>query len=291
MTREDDFIGQLEGYLDDYEGLTPLPDATRDAIRAQLPKTRQIGSFRGPMRYLSMSMSIPVPARYGVAAAMVVAAAVLGGALFVGGRNNPGGPGPTASPSPTPGPPVNVHGVLEPGTYRVTPGAVSATLTVPAGWSGGGLDPNVSKGDGPTSMFVGFWPLDEDFATVYADPCHWEGNVVTPPVGPTVDDLADALAAQADRGDALPTDVTVDGYHGKFLELSVPSGIDFADCDQGEFRSWFGRFHQGPGQIDRIYILDVDGQRAVYFGSFLPEVSAADQAELQSILDSVHILP
>ena len=37
MTRNDDFIGQLEGYLDEYEGSTPLPDEVRDAIRAELP--------------------------------------------------------------------------------------------------------------------------------------------------------------------------------------------------------------------------------------------------------------
>ena len=37
MTRNDDFIGQLEGYLEEYEGSTPLPNEVRDAIRAQLP--------------------------------------------------------------------------------------------------------------------------------------------------------------------------------------------------------------------------------------------------------------
>ena len=41
MTRDDDFIGQLEGYLDQYEGSTPLPDEVRDAIRAELPSTQQ----------------------------------------------------------------------------------------------------------------------------------------------------------------------------------------------------------------------------------------------------------
>ena len=46
MTRDDDdFTGQLEGYLDEYLGSTPLPDEPRDAIRAQLPSIRQTARF------------------------------------------------------------------------------------------------------------------------------------------------------------------------------------------------------------------------------------------------------
>ena len=41
MTHNDEFIGQLESYLDEYEGSTPLPEDVRDAIRAELPLTRQ----------------------------------------------------------------------------------------------------------------------------------------------------------------------------------------------------------------------------------------------------------
>ena len=40
MTR-DEFIGLLGGYLDEYEGSTPMPEHVRDAIRADLPSTRQ----------------------------------------------------------------------------------------------------------------------------------------------------------------------------------------------------------------------------------------------------------
>ncbi len=55
MTRDDDFIPQLEAYLDEYEGTNPLPDAVRHAVRAQLSTTRQIGPVLGPMRDLMMS--------------------------------------------------------------------------------------------------------------------------------------------------------------------------------------------------------------------------------------------
>ncbi len=81
MTRDDAFVEQLENYLDEYEGLTPLPDAIRHAVRAELPAIKQIGASAGPMRYLSMSMSMPAPARYGLVAAVVVVAAALGAAF------------------------------------------------------------------------------------------------------------------------------------------------------------------------------------------------------------------
>ena len=79
-----------------------------------------------------------------------------------------------------------------------------------------------------------FWPFPTDFTQVYGDPCNWSMTAIDPPLGPTVDDLANALAAQKMRGDATPTDVTIDGYQGKLVAMSVPVDIDFADCDLNE---------------------------------------------------------
>ncbi len=141
-------------------------------------------------------------------------------------------------------------------------------------------------------MAVVLWPAG-DFITadIYTDPCNWSTSIAEPPVGLTVDDLANALAAQAMRGDAGPTDVTVDGFDGKYLEMSVPADIDFADCDQDQFRSWDGRFHQGPGQIDRLYILDVNSQREVIILHHMPGTSEADLAEQQAVFESIDIQP
>ena len=58
------------------------------------------------------------------------------------------------------------------------------------------------------------------------------------------------------------------------IEMTVPTDIDFADCDRGEFRSWAGRYHQGPGQVDQVYILDVEGQRVVIDTTYMPGTSA-----------------
>jgi hypothetical protein len=149
----------------------------------------------------------------------------------------------------------------------------------------------VAKGDDQAFMVVVFWPFPGELAEVYTDPCNWSTSIIDPPVGPTVDDLADALAAQAMRGDATPTDVTIGGYDGKYLEMSVPDDVVLADCDEGEFRSWAGRYHQGPGQIDVVYILDVDGERQVLIAHRMPGVSTAEQAEQQAVVDSIAFLP
>jgi hypothetical protein len=286
MTREDDFIDQVEGYLDEYEGQTPLPEMVRDAVRAQLPTTRQISPLPGPLRILDMTVTVPPAARYGLVAAAAVAAVIAGGALF-GGPNLGGGPTPTPVPIPTP--PILSGDALEAGTYRLTVVGVVATITVPPGWAnvqgiGVGKDiPDVSF------AAVVFWPSDEEVAHVYSDPCRWQDGYVDPPVGPTVDDLVTALANQPQRGESVPIDVSIDGYRGKMVELTVPDDIDFADCDGGQFYSWEGRFHQAPGQVDRIYVLDVDGRRLVIDAHFTPGTSAGDLAEQQAVLESIRL--
>ena len=59
-----------------------------------------------------------------------------------------------------------------------------------------------------------------------------------PPVGPGIDDLAAALADLAPfRVTSPPTDITIYGYRGKHLELTVPK-IDFAECVGGNLKSW-----------------------------------------------------
>jgi hypothetical protein len=103
MTRDDDFIGQLEGYLDEYEGMTPLPGEVRDAIRSELPSTRQSGLRWGQMRYLPMSNN----AKLGLAAAAVVALAIIG----VGVLLRPPSGAPIATVVETPSPPPSASGL------------------------------------------------------------------------------------------------------------------------------------------------------------------------------------
>jgi len=274
-------------------------DRVLGAVLDRLDATPQRRATGWPARRFPEMHNI---AKLGLAAAAVVAAAWLGFNYLV--APNVGGPGmddPSPTPTPTPMPSVLTNGTREPGTYVLTTEGEPAgdyhlpegsTLTMPAGW-GGRSGYRVSKNEdiaNPVAFTgVGFWIWDDDFDTVYLDPCQWADGAIEPPVGPTVDDLANALASQPLRGDPVPIDVTVDGYSGKMIEMTVPADIDFADCDGGEFRSWLGRYHQGPGQVDQLYILDVEGQRVVIYTSYMPGTSEAERAEREAIVDSIRL--
>ena len=129
MTRTDDFIGQLEGYLEEYEGSTPLPEDVRNAIRAELPSTDQRPAWWPARRFPEMNNM----AKLGVAAAAVVVAALLGYNYLV--APNVGGPGiDDPSPTPTPTPPSHEQGeALEPGTYSADGAVPDADVTLPEG--------------------------------------------------------------------------------------------------------------------------------------------------------------
>jgi hypothetical protein len=163
-------------------------------------------------------------------------------------------------------------------------------ITVPEGWfnhDGWAM----GKGQNHRVIHVLFY----DVAEVYETPCKWASEPLVDP-GPDVDSLASALARQPLRNATAPTDIELAGFRGKYLELSVPTEIDFDDCDEGDFRSWTARgwagvrYHQAPGQVDRIWILDVDGERLVVDAAYLPEATRQDRAELERVVDSIRFL-
>jgi hypothetical protein len=122
-------------------------------------------------------------------------------------------------------------------------------------------------------------------------------GAVDPPVGPTVEDLATALVKQAGPAAIAPTKVTLGGYSGKKVELSIPSDVDTDTCDEGHFGRWSPRddpHHPGPftygnGQHDTVYIVDVDGTRWVIDTNYLPETSQGNLAELEQLVASIRL--
>ena len=167
---------------------------------------------------------------------------------------------------------------------------------MPPGWSA--IDGHFVIKSGSEVLGLSVWDVGE----VPRDPCHWKGNLYDP--GPTVDDLVTALEAQPMRHATTPTDVTLDGYHGRYLEWSVPDDMvvtgdaDFAGCDvepsngHRDFVSWLGngfgeRYQQVAGQVDMLSVLDVDGQRLVIDATYSPDTTEADRAELADIVESL----
>jgi hypothetical protein len=155
--------------------------------------------------------------------------------------------------------------------------------------------------EGGGFLGVSFWDVGE----VARDPCHSLGHLYDP--GPTVDDLVAALEAQSMRHATAPTDVTLAGYQGKYLEWSVPADSvvtgdgDFAGCDvqsdgHRNFVSWIGaggvgeRWQQIAGQVDRLWVLDVDGQRLVVDATYSPDTTQAQRDEEDRVVQSVQFV-
>ena len=148
---------------------------------------------------------------------------------------------------------------------------MSFTFTVPSGSWEGVADPGQMIG---ITNFEGF-VLGMGFLMVSSlngDPCNWLGTADDIAIGPTVDDLVAGLTSSTEYETSDPTDVTLGGYSGKQVVVTMPtlggSGDNYgSDCDEQAFRIWnaegFTIYSQGPEQLWRLYILDVEGTRVV----------------------------
>lgn len=210
----------------------------------------------------------------------------------------------TASPTTEPAASIPTLGRgdedLEPGTYlldfqnRASGGRVypRVVVTVPDGWANGDGWVIDGRPETPRWSAITFWDVNK----VYAHPCDWRGEQLIDP-GRTVDGLVEALVDRPLRNATAPVEVTVDGYQGYMLEWSVPTDIDFTSCDDSFFESWTGlgwssdRYQQGPGQVDRLWILDIDGSRLVIDAMYMPGATEQDREELFAVVDSIRFQP
>jgi hypothetical protein len=164
---------------------------------------------------------------------------------------------------------------------------------MPPGWT----TSDVAGGEGPgfTTFLKDYDPVLGGMALsfdvvkdAFADPCNSAMGPIDPPLVPTVDALVDHLAALPGMEIVSPSDVTVSGYSGTYLELTTRPDLP---CQPQDYFPWYGRYLQAVGELDRIWILDVDGTRLVIDAASFPNTTAADQAELQAMIDSIRITP
>jgi hypothetical protein len=165
----------------------------------------------------------------------------------------------------------------------------SVQITVPNdGWESFGF------GVGHDNVGIGLWDVDSVFSSQCTDK-----TKVHP--GASIDALVNALEDQQRRVVTKPVDIVHDGAHGVQLELRVSNNIDISACDGGYFDSWTGakdstnagccRWQQGAGQVDRLWILDVDGTRLVVDANYMPTADAADRRQLFDVVDSIRFEP
>ena len=185
--------------------------------------------------------------------------------------------------------------MLDAGTYVSTPipaDPMRFTLTFPAGWRAFTEGTFIPAGEGsteaPDGMAMGF---GGQIDSLYSDPCFASGAGDVE-VGTTVDELVGAFAEQTAYEVSAPTDVTLAGYSGKRVDLTLPSDLGPSTCGYEYFFPWQGSaYSQGPGNLWHLWILDVDGSRVVVSTHDFEGTPAEDRAEMQAILDSLRIEP
>lgn len=179
------------------------------------------------------------------------------------------------------------HTMLAPATYQFSFHAIADTpealLDVPAGYETDAPWFVVSHDGGE---YLGLWTV----GYVDRDACA-HGETDSYPPGTSVQNLADALVAQASTRATKPRPVTLDGYDGLYLEIHGPKHM--ATCADEEAGLWSepgGRGIYSDGQVDLVWILDVDGQRLVVDGAYSAGSTAAEIAAVRAMAESVRFV-
>ena len=306
MTAPRDTDRLIRAFL--HEGTAELPDGAFDAVRRDIHRTRQRVVI-GPWREPDMS-NLP---RVAIAAAAVIAVGLawvnFGPSQSPGaaGRPTPSpvvSPAVTAAPSPSAAPSVSAgavqdlktYGSITPGRYRLgasVDGLASTPrllVTVPAGWTTQDTTFILKNYGTDAGLGFGSWNIDGTLV----DPCTDHTAVKPKPSG--IDALAQALTHQPKTTAQPPTDVTIDGYRGKVVEVTVAA--DISKCGNGFDGFWIwtsaggdGRYVQDSDETDRIWILDVNGQRFTFNVRIPTRTTAADRAEFETMLKTLEIEP
>ena len=263
-----------------------------------------------------------------VAAAVLLAVFVL---VVIARNDGPPAdqPSPTVTVPPTAAArrlPTTLDQQIAPGTYYVDEVSGTPTprifATIGAGWRNRSTSPGweLAKGgpwlgaarfDEYLQRDLGFMSFSNPVA-VYADACHWEDGYHPGPVD-TLEGLVAALTEQRGWADVTaPSSISVDGYVGKAFRRTAPT--DMSDCAtrstrtrvmspseplaiNPDFRSWDtasdgGAWYFEPGEIETLWVVDVDGTLVVISTGVWPEPSAgADPDFATDVLDSIRINP
>jgi hypothetical protein len=237
--------------------------------------------------------------RSNVKAGWLTAAAVLCGSLSAcsSGQDTTRAAGPSAQASEgstrtDEAAPTLERGPVEPGRYSARVADTDDSwprpvLDVPAGFTANGNFAVLrDKGRRGGSLGIGFWavegvPEEPCAAQAYLDP------------GPSVEDLAKALADQTQIRTTQPRPTTLDGHHGIYLEATVPTNLDVPGrCFQQRLNLWRDtgggyRWLSERGDRARLWILDVNGHRIVVDAFDGTGHTPADITQVTQMVESI----
>ena len=254
-------------------------DRVLDAVLDQLDTTPQRRTTLWPARTFPHVSNY---AKLAMATAAVLTLVVVGMRLLPGsGTGGLVAPSPTAtaspSPSPTPGWP---SGELEAGRHSVELNGVRFSFDVSPGWSTTQFQGMIRH----LTPSNGHWPwigFLNTFDSVADQPC--TSSAI--PVGPTVDDFANAMTTIPGTEASEPSATTIGGVPAKFVELTINDDIG---CQPTSF--WlYGPDSAWPNSIDttvRVWVFELDSTRYVIHSDQVgedPEVSAMIVDVVESI--------
>ncbi len=168
--------------------------------------------------------------------------------------------------------------------------SIRFTFTIPDGWSVIPCCPAIwlprEHADAPNGAGMVFgrggW--------LHGDPCLTDAAPIQDiPVGPTAEDFASALAAHPLLDVTAPVDITLAGYHGKYVDLQIPA--DISKCPTSYWPWEPGIYAQGPGSRWHLWILDVNDIRVVAQTQDYEGTLPQRKAELKAMVDSIQITP
>lgn len=230
-----------------------------------------------------------------VSVSMVAAIAVVTGACAsaTSPTSTPGSSIASAAPSANASqvPLLNAQESLTAGRYQVDPILpMTVTVAVPNGWGAGEkwVVTGPKGNDEPDGMAVRFYQA----SNLFVHPLSQADGVLRPPVGPSVDDLVNAMVDHPDWTTTGHTAITIDGYAGQVVHVTLPEGTSdatpfylFSDATEGQEWGW------AAGQLFDIYVVDVGGERLVIDAFHYAGTTAEDLAAQSAVIDSIQLTP
>ena len=165
----------------------------------------------------------------------------------------------------------------------------------------------VRRGGAGVPLSIGAWRL----AHVYTYPCRWsaaayaDASLLDTAAGqavalaswwgqdPESTPLLNAgIAPLASR----PEQTSLAGYPAWYVEVLIPTGFDFGQCDGRQLILWDApngevRYALGPSEVNRIWVVDPGTGPIVIDAGLSLTATGSQRAEIRAVIDSIAIEP